>query len=63
MTTLQTQAEQNEIIQDVIDRLLYLPSKELEQYKKSLNSLVQKHPLDVEVVDGVRIYHVTKPKR
>jgi len=29
--------EQKEIIQDVIDRLLYLPNKDLEQYKKQLN--------------------------
>jgi hypothetical protein len=43
MTTLQvdTEREQNEIIQDVIDRLLYLPNKDLEHYKKQLK-LVKK---------------------
>lgn len=37
MTAVQvdTQREQNEIIQDVIDRLLYLPNKDLEQYKNN----------------------------
>jgi hypothetical protein len=65
MTAVQvdTEREQNEIIQDVIDRLLYLPNKDLEQYKKQLNSLVERHPLDVETIDGIRIYHVTKPRR
>jgi hypothetical protein len=65
MTALQvdTEREQKEIIQDVIDRLLYLPNKDLEQYKKQLNLLVDKHPLDVETIDGIRIYHVTKPRR
>lgn len=65
MTALQvdTEREQKEIIQDVIDRLLYLPNKDLEQYKKQLNSLVERHPLDVETIDGIRIYRVTKPRR
>jgi hypothetical protein len=65
MTALQaqTQQEQNEIIQDVIDRLLYLPNEDLAEYKKQLNSLVELHPLDVEIHEGVRIYHVTKPRR
>lgn len=65
MTALQvdTQREQNEIIQDVIDRLLYLPNEDLAEYKKQLNSLVEVYPLDVEIHEGVRIYHVTKPRR
>lgn len=52
--------ERNETIQDVIDRLLYLPQEKLEEYKHYLNVLVSVYPIDVEVKNGIRIYHVSK---
>jgi hypothetical protein len=54
--------ERNEIIQPIIDRLLYLPKNELEHYKKYLAALEELYPIDVQVQDGIRIYHVKKYK-
>ena len=58
--TIETQ--RNEIIQDVIDRLLYLPADKLEEYKHYLDVLVSVYPIDMKIEDGIRIYHVTKRK-
>lgn len=62
MTQEQTQIEneRKETIQDVIDRLVYLPDDKLKKYKQFLSTLAEIYPIDVKVVDGVRIYNVTK---
>ncbi len=52
--------QRNEFIQDVIDRLLYLPDAQLQDYKNYLNRLTAVYPIQMEVKNGVRIYHVTK---
>ncbi len=52
--------ERNETIQDVIDRLLYLPEDKLKEYKHYLDLLVSVYPIDMEIKDGIRIYHVSK---
>ena len=52
--------QRNETIQDVIDRLLYLPEDKLKEYKHYLDLLVSVYPIDMEIRDGIRIYHVSK---
>ena len=54
--------ERNEILQPVIDRLLYLTGEDLKNYKLYLMLLEELYPIDVQVQDGIRIYHVTKSK-
>ena len=46
--------ERLEIVQDVIDRLLYLDADKLENYKACLNLLHEVYDVNVEIVDGVR---------
>lgn len=48
--------ERFEIIQDVIDRLLYLDADKLEKYKESLDVLHEVFNVNVEIVNGVRKY-------
>ena len=60
--TIKAVEERNETIQDVIDRLLYLPEDKLQEYKHYLDLLVQVYPIEMEVKNGIRIYHVTKTK-
>lgn len=60
--TIAPERERNEFIQDVIDRLIYLPEDKLQEYKHYLKVLVEVYPIDMEVKDGIRIYHVTKPR-
>lgn len=57
---MKIETERNETIQDVIDRLLYLPEDKLQEYKKYLNTLVEIYPIDMKVENGIRIYHVKK---
>ena len=61
-STLSPQMERNEIIQDVIDRLIYLPENKLNEYKHYLDVLVSVYPIDMKIEDGIRIYHVKKTK-
>jgi hypothetical protein len=58
--TMESVEQRNEFIQDVIDRLLYLPEGQLQDYKNYLNRLTAVYPIEMEVKNGVRIYHVTK---
>jgi hypothetical protein len=48
--------ERFEIIQDVIDRLLYLDADKLEKYKESLNVMHEVFNVNVEIVNGIRKY-------
>lgn len=52
--------ERNELIQNVIDRLLYLPEKELVEYEVYLNRLTAVYTIPMEVKNGVRIYETIK---
>lgn len=54
--------QRNETIQDVIDRLLYLPEDKLKEYKYYLDVLVDVYPIDMKIENGIRIYHVSKRK-
>jgi hypothetical protein len=56
----ETIEERNELIQDVIDRLLYLPEDKLKEYKSYLDTLTAVYPIPMEIKDGVRIYGTIK---
>lgn len=52
--------ERIEIIQDVIDRLLYLSPEEMARYKETLSLLHSAYKVSVQKVDGTRIYSPNK---
>ena len=58
--TTETIEQRNELIQNVIDRLLYLPEKELVEYETYLNRLTAVYLIPMEVKNGVRIYETIK---
>jgi hypothetical protein len=58
--TTETIEQRNELIQNVIDRLLYLPEKELVEYETYLNRLTAVYQIPMEVKNGVRIYETIK---
>ena len=45
-----------EIVQDVIDRLLYLSDNDRKAFLDKLNGLFKSYAIDVQVVGGLRIY-------
>jgi hypothetical protein len=49
--------ERAEIVQDVIDRLLYLDPEQLVKYKISLEAINSRFPVDVRKENGVRFYN------
>ena len=57
---LRIEEDRKAVIQDVIDRLLYLSPEDRETYVKCLETLKEIYPIPVEVVGGIRIYRVTK---
>jgi len=52
--------ERKEIIQSVIDRLLYLSDNDRKTFLENLNKLFLNYNIDVEVVDGIRIYKIKR---
>jgi hypothetical protein len=58
--TTETIEQRNELIQNVIDRLLYLPEKDLFEYEMYLNRLTAVYQIPMEVKNGVRIYETIK---
>lgn len=50
-----TYEERQEVVQDVIDRLLYLSEEEFKQYVKELGNLFSEFPLMYEKRNGIRI--------
>lgn len=55
-------AERNEILQPIIDRLLYLPEDKKSEFTHYLNTLMSIYHIEVDVVNGIRIYHINKEK-
>jgi hypothetical protein len=51
-----TADEMQEIVQDIIDRLLYLGTDKLSSYKVALQGIKQAYPIDVQIINGVRVY-------
>lgn len=56
------QRERNQIIQEVLDRLLYLSDAELSAYKTQLELTHKAFPVGAETIDGVRTYSLNKNK-
>lgn len=52
--------ERKEILQSVIDRLLYLSDNDRKTFLENLNKLFLNYNIDVEVVDGIRIYKIKR---
>jgi hypothetical protein len=55
-----TEDERKEIVQDVIDRLMYLPNKNRELFLSRLGNLFVEFDLDVQTIDGIRIYKIVR---
>ena len=51
------------MIQDVIDRILYLDVESKNSFSSDINELLNKYPINYEIVDGVRIYNQTQYER
>lgn len=61
MEKVPTIQERAEIVQDVIDRLLYLTPEDVKTYKQLLNALNEQYPIDVQIdKSGLRIYSLNK---
>lgn len=54
------EVERKEILQSVIDRLLYLSDNDRKTFLENLNKLFLNYNIDVEVVDGIRIYKIKR---
>lgn len=52
--------ERAEIVQDVIDRLLYLSPEQVAEYRKTLDLMNRVYSVNVQVVNGIRIYSLNK---
>ena len=60
---LNTVQGRNEILQPILDRLLYLPDDQKEQFVSYLETLNNMYKVDVKIIDGLRIYDVKKFKK
>lgn len=49
-----------ETVQDLIDRLLYLPEADKSKFMSGLSTLFSKYETNMEIVNGVRIYNINK---
>lgn len=56
MTNVYSVAERNEILQGVIDRMLYLKQTERKEFLNYIDILFDKYPIEVSIVQGTRIY-------
>ena len=52
--------ERLEIVQDLIDRLIYLKGEQLELFMSELDMLFSKNNVEYTIVDGIRIYNQNK---
>lgn len=60
MTNVPSVSERNEIVQDIIDRLLYLSDSERNEFLNYIDILKEKYYVKYRLVDGIRIYELTK---
>ena len=60
MTNVPSVSERNEIVQDIIDRLLYLSDSEREEFLNYIDILKEKYQVRYRLVDGIRIYELAK---
>lgn len=61
MSNVPSVAERNEVIQDVIDRMLYLSDKNRDEFLYYIGLLKDKYPISYRVVGGIRVYEQQKP--
>lgn len=52
-----TEAERIKIVQELIDRLLYLPEAEKQDFIRCITELFKDHPVHRKVVWGIEIYN------
>jgi len=55
-----SESERNEILQDIIDRMLYLKGDERAKFLYYLDVIRDTYKVNVQVVNGIRIYGVSK---
>jgi hypothetical protein len=48
--------QDKELVQDVVDRLLYLNEQERVQFDNSIKELLENYPISFQEVNGIRIY-------
>jgi len=60
---LNTVEGRNEILQPILDRLLYLPEDQKAQFVSYLDTLNNMYKVEVKVIDGLRIYDLKKFKK
>jgi len=48
--------QRKEKVQDLIDRLVYLPETKLNRFTAALDYIFENYSVDVEVINGVRVY-------
>jgi hypothetical protein len=60
---LNTVEGRNEILQPILDRLLYLPEDQKAQFVSYLDTLNNMYKVEVKVIDGIRIYDLKKFKK
>lgn len=59
---LDTIEGRNEILQPILDRLLYLPEEQKKEFVSYLDTLNNMYKVEVKVIDGIRIYDIKKFK-
>ena len=52
--------ERQELLQEVIDRLIYLPKSRRGFFKDKLEMLIRMYPIEFREVNGVRIFEIVK---
>lgn len=60
---LNTVEGRNEILQPILDRLLYLPEDQKAQFVSYLDTLNNMYKVEVRIIDGLRIYDLKKFKK
>jgi hypothetical protein len=60
MPNIPSVAERNEILQDIIDRMLYLNEQDRAKFLYYIDILKDTYPIRYNVVDGIRVYEPQK---
>jgi hypothetical protein len=60
MPNIPSVAERNEILQDIIDRMLYLNEQDRAKFLYYIDILKHTYPIRYKLVDGVRVYEPQK---
>ena len=48
------------MVQEVIDRLIYLPKYRRSSFKDKLEILIRMYPIEFREVNGVRVFEIVK---